>query len=161
MRKAVLVAAMLAVSAFQAGAADKKPGDKKPSHESASASGHCYSPAAIEAEQAILFQTNVMVVSSTCLDTTYAEFRLRNRDAIIAYQKAMIAHFHGERGFDSWSTALANEASRKQGGVPTAQVCQQSAAMMKTASLLDPKGLHDYAAAQAATVNANYTKCGR
>ena len=44
------------------------------------------------------FLTDVMMVSSTCQDTIYAEFRLRNREAILAYQKAMIAHFHGAPG---------------------------------------------------------------
>src|SRR5947207_64050 len=62
--------------------------------------GDCYTPSAIEAEQAIRFLTDVMIVSTTCQDTIYAEFRLRNRDPILAYQQAMMAHFNGAPGFD-------------------------------------------------------------
>jgi hypothetical protein len=38
----------------------------------------------------------------------------------------------------------------KQGEIPTAQVCQQAADMLKMASTLDGRGFHDYAVAQAA-----------
>jgi len=45
----------------------------------------CYSPADVEAEQGLLFQTNLMVISSACRDTVYGEFRARNKDAIMAF----------------------------------------------------------------------------
>src|ERR1700745_3245445 len=105
MRKAVLAAALVAGASFTtASAADR----------------NCYSPADIEAEQALLFQTNLMVISSACRDTVYGEFRARNTGAILRYQNAMIDHFRrtGARNpksaFDSWQTSLANEAARKQ-----------------------------------------------
>jgi hypothetical protein len=124
--------------------------------QTASAATQCYTTADQEAEQAIIFQTNLMVVSSACRDETYAEFRYRNKNAIIAYQHEMIAHFRraGYRNpqseFDRWNTSLANQIALKEGMIPTAQVCQQAAQMLKMASTLDPKALHDYAAAQAA-----------
>ena len=77
MKKVALAAALLAAASFQgASGADKQ----------------CYSAADIEAEQAILFQTNLMVLSSACKDTlpAYGEFRLRNKDAIIRYSIAGI-----------------------------------------------------------------------
>ncbi|MBV9686229.1 MAG: hypothetical protein JO096_03345, partial [Alphaproteobacteria bacterium] len=74
MRKVVLAAALLVASVSNAPAADR----------------NCYSPGDIEAEQALLFQTNLMVISSACRDTVYGEFRARNKDAIIRYQNAMI-----------------------------------------------------------------------
>src|SRR5260370_12310213 len=80
MKRVALAAALLAAASFQgASAADKQ----------------CYSAADVEAEQAILFQTNLMVLSSACKDTlpAYGEFRLRNKDAIIRYQNAMRDHF--------------------------------------------------------------------
>jgi hypothetical protein len=170
MRSMVLAAAVLAAASMHGEAATKKHVIHhvvhRPVHH-AVVSSRCSSPADLEAEQAIRFQTHVMVVSSACRDTIYAEFRLRNRLAIIAYQNEMIAHFRREgarapdRAFETWITHLANEASREQSGLPTAQICQQSAPMMKQASLLDAKGLHQFAAAQAATVSANYTKCIR
>lgn len=152
MRKAVLAAALLAAGTFQAASA---------------ADRHCYSPVDLEAEQAILFQTNLMVVSSACRDPVYGQFRQRNSAAIIRYQKIMIDHFRHEgfrnaQGeFDSWNTSLANQISLKQGVVPTAQVCQNAADMLKLAGSLDARGLHDYAVAQAAKSNETHQKCVR
>src|SRR5215470_4747832 len=125
----------------------------------------CYSPADVEAEQGLLFQTNLMVISSACRDTVYGEFRARNKDAIVRYQNAMIDHFRrtGARNpksaFDAWQTSLANEAARKQAVIPTAQFCQQSAEMLKLASTLDTRTFHDYAIAHAA--EGVHTTCSR
>jgi len=131
MRKLVLAAALgVAVSLDTAAAADRS----------------CYSTADVEAEQAILFQTDLMVTSSACRDTVYGEFRSRNRDAIIRYQNAMIEHFRrtGARNpksaFDTWQTSLANEAARKQAVVPTAQVCQQATEMLSACRCGGPDG---------------------
>lgn len=124
--------------------------------QTASAANQCYTAADREAEQAVIFQTNLMVVSSACRDETYGQFRYRNKDAIIAYQHEMIAHFrragyrNAQGEFDRWNTSLANKIALKQGEMPTAQVCQQATEMLKMASTLDAKGLHDYAVAQAA-----------
>src|SRR5215510_3155354 len=126
---------------------------------------NCYSAADIEAEQAILFQTNLMVISSACRDTVYGEFRARNKDAIVRYQNAMIDHFRrtGARNpksaFDAWQTSLANEAARKQAVIPTGQFCQQSAEMLKLAGTLDNKGFRDYAVAHA--VDGTHPRCAR
>lgn len=126
---------------------------------------NCYSPADIEAEQALLFQTNLMVISSACRDTIYGEFRARNKDAIVRYQNAMIDHFRrtGARNpksaFDAWQTSLANEAARKQAVVPTGQFCQESTEMLKLASTLDTKTFHDYAVTHA--VNGAHPNCAR
>jgi hypothetical protein len=131
----------------------------------AAADRNCYSAADAEAEQAILFQTDLMVTSSACRDTVYGEFRSRNKDAIIRYQNAMIEHFRrtGARNpksaFDTWQTSLANEAARKQAVVPTAQICQQATEMLKMASSLDARAFHDYAVAHA--VNDTHPKCTR
>ncbi len=149
MKRVVLGAAFLAASFAAASAADR----------------NCYSPGDIEAEQAVLFQTNLMVISSACRDTVYGEFRQRNKDAIVRYQNAMIDHFRrtGARNpksaFDAWQTSLANEAARKQAVVPTAQFCQQSADMLKLASTLDTKGFRDYAVTHAA--NGTHPSCSK
>jgi len=150
MRKIVLASTLLAaVSSQSVSAADRQ----------------CYSPADVEAEQAILFQTNLMVISSACKDTVYGEFRARNKDAIIHYQKAMIDHFrragsrNAQSDFDRWNTSLANEISLKQGTLPMTQVCQQAAEMLKLASTLDAKGLHDYAVAKATSVADSHPRC--
>ena len=150
MKKVVLAAALLsAASATTVSAAER----------------NCYSPGDIEAEQALLFQTNLMVISSACRDTVYGEFRARNTAAILRYQNAMIEHFRrtGARNpksaFDTWETSLANEAARKQAVIPTGQFCQQSTEMLKLASTLDTKGFHDYAVAHA--VDGVHPRCSR
>jgi hypothetical protein len=123
----------------------------------------CYSPADVEAEQGLLFQTNLMVISSACRDTVYGEFRARNKDAIVRYQNAMIEHFRrsGARNpksaFDSWQTSLANDFAQKQALTPTAQFCQQSTELLKLAGTLDQKGFHDYAVAH--MVDRAHPKC--
>jgi hypothetical protein len=152
MRKAILAAAIFAAASLQgASAADR----------------HCYSAADLEAEQAIVFQTNLMVISSACRDTVYGEFRARNKDAIIRYQRIMIAHFRREGArnaqgeFDSWNTSLANQLSLQQGAQSTAVICQKAVDLERMASTLDSKGLHDYAVAQAAGPAETHPKCGR
>lgn len=152
MKKVVMAAAVcLAASLQSASAAD----------------GSCYSAMDQEAEQAIVFQTNLMVVSSACRDEVYGLFRARNKDAIIRYQHIMINHFRREgfrdaQGrFNSWNTSLANEIALKQGATPTAVVCQQAAQLLRMASALDAKGLHDYAVTQAASPAETHPRCSR
>src|ERR1700758_1565038 len=150
MKNVVLAAALLAAaSVATASGADR----------------NCYSPADIEAEQAILFQTDLMVISSACRDTVYGEFRARNKDAILHYQNAMIDHFRrtGARNpksaYDSWQTSVANEAARKQAVIPTSQFCQQAAEKLKLASTLDVKAFREYAVAHA--VDGTHLRCGK
>jgi hypothetical protein len=148
-RPVVLAAAMSAAIVLQPVSAAER------------ARGDCYTQSAIEAEQAIRFLTDVMIVSTTCQDTVYAEFRLRNRDPILAYQKAMIAHFHGTPGFDRWNTVIANEAAQKRAGQPSTIVCQQAADLMRQASALDPPKFRAFAASQAAAAAPSYPRCGK
>jgi len=147
MKKIVFGAALLAATAAQQPA------------WSASA-GSCYSPAAIEAEQGIRFMTELMVMSSTCQDPSYAEFRLRNREAILSYQKAMITHFRGNKAFDSWNTSLANKEAQKSAGKPSAQLCAQAAELLSKGKTFESKTFRQYAATQAASAGAQYPKCG-
>ncbi len=150
MKKLVLSAALLAAMPLAGAAA---------------ADRHCLTPADLEAETAIQFQTDVMVASSACRQTTYEEFRYRNKDAIIHYQNAMIAHFRragyrrADKEFETWITHLANEAALKEGNIPIAQFCAQVVPLLKLASTLDTKGLHDYAIAHATQVDGIAPKC--
>ena len=148
MKRLALIASLVVVAAALA----------QPAWAASKKAAACPSQQAVEAEQAIRFLTDVMVASSACQNTTYAEFRLRNKDAIIAYQKVMIAHMHGAAAFDRWNTALANNAAQKEGAVPTGQFCQQSEPLLKQASTLDTAGFRAYAAQQAAS--AQTAACG-
>ncbi|HZT89311.1 MAG TPA: hypothetical protein VFA12_15155 [Stellaceae bacterium] len=149
MKRVALVAALLATTAIQIMPA------------TAASRGSCYTAAALEAEEAIRYMTDLMIVSSTCKDTVYAEFRLRNKDAIIHYQRALITHFHGSSAFDSWNTTLANESARRGAGIPSAQFCRQSIALLNQAKALDAKAFHDLAAAKAAAAGPEFVRCGR
>jgi hypothetical protein len=142
MKKIVLIAALVAAAAAPPGWA----------------ASSCPSSGAAEAEAAIRYVTDLMVISSVCQDTVYAEFRLRNQTQIMAYQKALMAQFHGAAGFDRWNTALANQAAQKQNG--NQQLCQQSVALLQQAKALDANGFRAYAAAQAAAA-APTAKCGK
>jgi hypothetical protein len=150
MKKIVLIAALVAVAAQPGWAAGK-----------AKAKSHCTPAAAIEAEQGLRFMTELGIASNACTSIgIYADFRVRNREAIVGYQKAMIAHLHGAAAFDKWNTVLANQMAQRQSNIVPAQFCQQSAALLEQAKGLDAKGFRAYAAAQAAA-NTQAVKCGK
>ncbi len=151
MKKLILIAALLVAWSAQPGWAKSKE-----SHRCAAVNA-----SEREAEQAIRYITDLMVASSACQNTTYAEFVLRNREAVIRYQKAMIVHLHGTKAFDKWNTSLANAAALRQSALPTAQFCQQWAPLMKQASAQDIKAFRAYVAAQAAAASAPAAKCGK
>ena len=154
MKRVALIAALALAAAAQPGWAASKSAGKP--------QGACYSPAAIEAEEAIRFLTDLMVVSSACQDigeatAIYAGFRVRNQDPIRNYQKALIAHHHGTAGFDRWNTSLANQKAQKEGG--NQQLCQQSAELLQKAKALDPQGYRAWAASEAAGAGDRYARC--
>lgn len=141
----VLATALLMATAAQPGWAARK------------AKSRCTPAAAREAEAAIRYMTDLMIVSSTCQDTVYAEFRLRNRDAIVRYQKAMISHLRGKPNFDRWNTSLANQAASRQAG--NVQLCQQAAGLLQQAKAMDANALRAYAVAHEA--NDGTPSCGK
>ena len=158
MKRVALIVALVAAAAMAA-----QPGWARRSHhpDSRHAARSLCSRGTLEAEQAIRYITDLMVASSACRNTTYAEFALRNRRAIIRYQRAMIVRLHGKAAFDRWNTSLANREAMKQAAVPIAQFCQQSQAMLKHASTLDTRGFQAYAAAQAASADPPAARCRR
>jgi hypothetical protein len=121
----------------------------------------CFSPAEIEAEQAMLFQTELMVVAETCHDQAYLTFLKRNIEPVKQYQHRLIEHFrrHGDKpaesALDSYLTRLANESSLRNGQVPVTTVCQRGATLFKTANALSPTDFRNYAA-EKATINRQY-----
>src|SRR5215469_16918251 len=121
----------------------------------------CYSQAALEAEQGMRYLIELMVASTACRDQTYGLFQQRNKATVLAYQKAMITHLHGNSAFDRWDTALANEAALKQAGKTPPQACQEAAELIKQATAMDDKGFRAHAAslATAAAASGRYQKC--
>lgn len=149
MKKLVIVAA-LAIAAVQQPIA-------------AGIAAECYSPAAIEAEEGMRFVIDLMVASTACRDQTYGQFQQRNKATVLSYQKAMIAHLHGNAAYDHWDTALANDAALKQAGKSSPQACQEADELLKKAAVMDDKAFRTYAASLATTAAATgrYPKCGR
>jgi hypothetical protein len=127
----------------------------------ARAADGCYSKTAIEAEQGMRFLIDLMVASTACHDQTYGLFQQRNKATVLSYQKELIAHFHGNAGYDRWDTALANDAALKQAGKSAPQACQESADMLKQAAVMDDKAFRTYAAnlATTATSTGRYKTC--
>jgi hypothetical protein len=146
MRKLVAAVALTAMAASTAQAASAPP---------------CFSPAEIEAEQAMLFQTELMVVAETCHDQAYISFLKRNIEPVKQYQHRLVEHFrrHGEKraetALDAYLTKLANQSSLRNGQVPVTTVCQQGATLLKTANALGPADFRNYAA-EKATLNRQY-----
>jgi hypothetical protein len=152
MKKLRKFAAVLALTAMAAGAAE-------------AASPRCFLPAEIEAEQAMLFQTELMVVAEACRHPAYIAFLRRNLEPVKQYQAKMIEHFrrHGEKkadiALDAYLTKLANESSLRNGQVPVTTVCQQGAQLLKTADALGPRDFRTYAAEKATINRQHYLAC--
>jgi hypothetical protein len=132
----------------------------------AAAAPQCLAPNEIEAEQAIRFQAELMVVSDTCGAQTYTQFARRNRTTLVAYQQQVIDRFrrdgtaHAEAKFDSYLTRLANEVSLRTGAQPVAAMCRDAASFLATAeSLVGGDEFRHYIAQQAATHRADYRRC--
>ncbi len=126
----------------------------------------CFKSNEIEAEQAILFQTKLMVVSDVCSNASYRSFTVRNREAIIGYQHQMIEHFRRigggkpETAFDRYMTKLANEASLTTGSQPVSVVCSGTTAeVLTTADKLDKDSFRHLMSTTAAKEKAHYRAC--
>jgi len=131
----------------------------------AAAATPCFRPADIEAEQAIRYQTELMVLSDTCGGDTYRDFTVRNRDAIVVYQHEMIDYFRRtttrkpEAALDTFLTRIANELALRSGRELVKTVCDRSATFLAQAQTLDKDGFRHYAADLAATNAAGYRRC--
>ena len=129
------------------------------------AAAACYQASEIEADQAIRYQTELMVLSDTCGGDTYRTFTVQNRDAIVLYQKRMIEHFRriGVRNpqsrFDSLQTRLANEEALRNAGEPAQSVCGRAAAILAQARNLDGTGFKQQVATLVAEHRADYRRC--
>jgi hypothetical protein len=103
----------------------------------------CLSPVGLEAEQAIRFKTELMVVSELCRDGSYTSFLWRNAGAIRDYQKQMIEFFirsgnrDGVGALDSFETKLANEAMLRHARVPTEVLCLEKRNFLRSSGALD------------------------
>ena len=125
----------------------------------------CLRAADMEAEQAIRFQTELMVMSDTCGQETYVHFATRNRDAISAYQHQMIDRFkrdgapRAEARFDTYVTRLANQISMRAGAQPVTALCHEAADFLATADAMDQEKFRHLAADRAAMNRGEERRC--
>jgi len=150
MKKLVLIAALVAAAATQPAWAAKKAATPK-----------CTPASAAEAQHALRFMTELGIATNACSSIgIYADFRVRNRDAIVGYQKTMIQHLRSNAAFDKWNTSLANELAQRQSAMVPVQFCQQAMALLEQAKTLDTAKYRAYAAAQAAS-DTRIVKCSK
>jgi hypothetical protein len=131
----------------------------------AAAAQECLRPADAEAEQAIRYQTELMVVSETCHEQTYPRFLHRNRKILVEYQRRLIERYRraGARrpqaSLDTYMTQLANQAALRVGAEPVGALCEQKADFLSAADALDAKKFRRYIAAKALEGDSD-RRCG-
>jgi hypothetical protein len=132
----------------------------------AQAAPECYLSREIEADQAVQYATELMVVSSTCRTPSYTSFTQRNRKLIIDYQNALIEHYRrsGERraesAFETYLTHLANETALRTGQEAPQALCTQSASWLSAADAIGPEEFRRLIASRATVRGAAYRRCG-
>jgi hypothetical protein len=128
-------------------------------------SPRCFLPQEIEAEQAMLFQTELMVVAETCDNPAYVSFLHRNLETVKYFQQQMIGHLkrHGEKrpevALDAYLTKLANQSALRNGQMPVKVVCDQGTTLINTANALGPRDFRTYAAEKATINRQQYRAC--
>lgn len=125
----------------------------------------CYRPAEIEADQALRFETELMVRSEICKVSSYTDFTRRNREAIIAYQRALLDHYrrigdrHAQDTLDNYQTRLANELALTDGEQPSPTLCARASPWLAEAGKLGSAEFRRLAATRAADHQASYRHC--
>lgn len=125
----------------------------------------CFQPPDIEADQAMRYQTELMVLEDTCGGTFYRDFTVRNRDQIVFYQQQLKDHFRRIGGhspdamLDSFMTQIANEISVREGSELRDTLCTRSATVIAEARTLDAAHFRTLAAALATENSTSYRRC--
>jgi hypothetical protein len=125
----------------------------------------CYLPDEIEADQAMQFQTELMVLSDTCGGEFYRDFTVRNREQILSYQHQLLDHFRRtgakspQASLDSFMTRVANEHALKDGSQLRADVCTRSATLITESLTIDRVKFRQRAATLAVENEAEYKRC--
>jgi hypothetical protein len=133
---------------------------------SAQAATQCYRSEEIEADQAVQFQTKLMVLSDSCGSTVYSQFTRKNGSVLAAYQQKMIGYFRraadgrkADAAFDRFITALANQEALRVGKEPVASVCDRSAGFLTQAGGFGNEDFRKYVTQQAVEQRASYQNC--
>lgn len=127
----------------------------------------CYRNGEIQADQAVRFQAQLMVLSDTCGSASYTDFSRRNAATLADYQQTLIGHFRradgrsADRVFDRFITELANKMSLSYGKQSVAALCTHSADFLATAQGLNRREFVHYVDKQAAIRHDDYRTCKR
>jgi hypothetical protein len=125
----------------------------------------CYRKSEAEADQAIRYTTQVMVMSDTCRDETYGRFALRNRTELLDYQHALMEHFRRSEGkraqatLDSFMTRIANEKALETSTQNINSVCSVAVDFLATADKLTGEDFRKYVERQTADRHGDYEMC--
>jgi len=126
----------------------------------------CYTANDIAAEQAMKYQTELMVYSDTCSHgNAFTNFLVHNRAAITEYQHQMVERYRsaGIRGaevaFDNYLTYLANQASLLINGLPTDSFCSGKEHYFAEAETLNSESLRHLVEARAVEHQREYVRC--
>jgi hypothetical protein len=125
----------------------------------------CYQGSDIEADQAIQYQSELMVISETCRTKDYVTFVVRNQKPIIAYQHTLRDHFKragersGQAALDKYMTRLANEKSLQYTERTGDGMCAKAADFLTAGGKLDGATFHQLIAARAADRRETYPRC--
>jgi hypothetical protein len=132
---------------------------------SAAQAATCYRNNEVEADQAVRFQAELMVLSDSCGSTSYSQFTHHNASTLAEYQKTMIGYFRrgnargADSAFDKFITSLANKSALDVGREPIASVCTRSADLLAKAQNFGRDDFIHYVSAQAAAARGNYKVC--
>lgn len=121
--------------------------------EKTTAQPKCYTPQQYRAEQAIRYQTQLMVAGMLCqqqagqhIYNQYQGFSVRNQDVITRAENQLIGFFriHGtdatpERSLHSLRTNLANELSMRAMGQSLDKFCAHAIPRVKQAAMMQPR----------------------
>jgi hypothetical protein len=125
----------------------------------------CYRAEEIEADQAVRFQTELMVVSDSCGSESYTQFTHRNASTLAAYQQKMIGYFRRASGrgadsaFDRFITSLANQMALNAGKETISALCTRSADLLSKGQTFDRNAFVHYVSQQAAAARGTYPAC--
>ena len=131
----------------------------------AQAAPACYAGGEIEADQAVQYQTELMVMSGACGTHNYTDFLQRNSSILATYQSALIEHYrrvgrNPEQAFEADLTHLANQSSLRLGDQMPAVLCAKSADWLKAADALGPEEFRRLVVSRATVRSASYHRCG-
>ena len=127
----------------------------------------CYATADIEAQEAMLYQTRLMVLSDTCGGDVYRDFTVRNRDSIVAYQRQLMDHYrrtgsHSPAAtLDSYLTRIANETSLSNGREQAQALCDHSVSFLTEAKTINNAQFRERVAQLAAANARSYRRCAK